>query len=319
MKANKFFAIAVAALTFAACNTQTTTGEVESVSLDKTSVQLEVGGTATLVATVTPTGAGEVSWNSSNPAVASVDNGVVTGVAEGNAIIVATAGAKTASCVVTVGSSAGPSGNAFLKYLEGSDYFVFIMDDEAMGKIKGTVHDYRVNGGYDEATKLPAEGVTCTMDIWNGDVSDANFGSASGTTAFGTPTYEWLYWKSGSLAWGNICGGVRQWRECDFTAVNGDYTFVIIYKNPAMLSGTNVTVKFYSTKGGEDVHDKGMITQSKGDWEVAEWSMADLIADGLDWSQKVEGNGTNVVYTPAFVVEGAAREFEVCACFCYKK
>jgi hypothetical protein len=62
-----------------------------------------------------------------------------------------------------------------------------------------------------------------------------------------------------------------------------------------------------------------MISQSRGVWDVAEWSMAELFADGLDWSTPIQGNLSNVVYSPALVVEGANREFEICAIFCYKK
>ena len=55
---------------------------VESVSLDKTSLELTKGGTDTLTATITPNNASNksVTWNSSNPSVATVENGVVTAV-----------------------------------------------------------------------------------------------------------------------------------------------------------------------------------------------------------------------------------------------
>lgn len=319
MKTNKLFLAALffAAISFVGCKSKNNV-EVESITLDKSNVQLAVGEKVTLTATVTPEGSAEVVWSSSNPAAATVDKGVVTGIADGSALIVATAGEKKASCVVNVGSS-GPSGNTFAKYLQGSDYFVFLLDDAAYERIKAKAHDYRVNGGYNESTKLPEEGVTCTMDIWNTDATDANFGTASGPTAFGDPTFDWLYWKSGSLSWGNICGGIRQWRECDFTAITNDYSFVVIYKNPATLRGTNVTIRFYSTEGGENYIDKAIITQSQGDWEVAEWTMQDLFASGLKWSNKVTGDGTNVVYTPGIILEGAGRELEICAIFCYKK
>ena len=43
-----------------------------------------------------------VTWSSSNEAVATVVNGLVTAVAEGTAVITASAGGKSASCTVTV-------------------------------------------------------------------------------------------------------------------------------------------------------------------------------------------------------------------------
>ena len=113
MKTNKFFSAVFAALAFVgftACEPKNPTTEVLSVVLDQTSLVLEVGATATLVATVDPAGA-TVEWVSQDPTVASVANGVVTALAEGNTIIVATAGGKMASCIVKVNAAGNPNGN----------------------------------------------------------------------------------------------------------------------------------------------------------------------------------------------------------------
>ena len=78
---------------------------VESVTLDKSSLELTEGETATLTATVKPDNASDktVTWSSSKTSVATVDaNGKVTAVAEGNATITAKAGNKSATCSVTV-------------------------------------------------------------------------------------------------------------------------------------------------------------------------------------------------------------------------
>ena len=79
---------------------------VQSVGLNKTELALEVGKTGTLEAIVEPSDATNknVTWSSSNSEVATVDNGVVTAVSAGEAIITVTTedGAKTATCKVTV-------------------------------------------------------------------------------------------------------------------------------------------------------------------------------------------------------------------------
>ena len=79
---------------------------VQSVGLNKTELALEVGKTGTLEAKVEPSDATNknVTWSSSNSEVATVDNGVVTAVSAGEAIITVTTedGAKTATCKVTV-------------------------------------------------------------------------------------------------------------------------------------------------------------------------------------------------------------------------
>ena len=78
---------------------------VENVSLDRTSVSLEEGRTTTLIATVSPADATDksISWVSSNTSVATVSNtGIVTALVEGDVVITATAGGKSASCTVSV-------------------------------------------------------------------------------------------------------------------------------------------------------------------------------------------------------------------------
>lgn len=75
---------------------------VESVVLDKELLTLQVGAEKTLTATVTPEGASIVSWKSSNTEIATVKNGVVTGMGAGEATITATAGGKSVVCQVTV-------------------------------------------------------------------------------------------------------------------------------------------------------------------------------------------------------------------------
>lgn len=84
------------------------TVSVTSVTLDKTSLALDVGGSDTLTATVEPDDATNkaVTWSSSNEKVATVDqNGNVKAVGAGKATITAAASdgsGKTATCEVTV-------------------------------------------------------------------------------------------------------------------------------------------------------------------------------------------------------------------------
>ena len=82
------------------------------VTLDKNSASVKQGRTITLTATVTPEEAANrnVTWSSSDPSVATVSGGVVTGVATGNAKITVTTedGKYTASCTVTVTTSLPP-------------------------------------------------------------------------------------------------------------------------------------------------------------------------------------------------------------------
>ena len=90
------------------------TVSVTGVTLNKTSTSLYVGDTETLTATVAPDNATNkaVTWTSSNPSVATVENGVVTALARGTAVITATAAdgsGASASCTVTVSSYLPPA------------------------------------------------------------------------------------------------------------------------------------------------------------------------------------------------------------------
>jgi len=79
---------------------------VASVTLNKTASQLTVGAVETLTATVLPTDATDksITWSSSDPTVASVnDNGEVTALKVGTTTITAAAhNSVKAECVVTV-------------------------------------------------------------------------------------------------------------------------------------------------------------------------------------------------------------------------
>ena len=87
--------------------------KVTGVSLDKTSLALDVGGTAQLTATVQPEEATNknVTWTSGAPTVATADNtGKVTAHSAGTAAITVTTadGAHTAQCTVTVTAPVTP-------------------------------------------------------------------------------------------------------------------------------------------------------------------------------------------------------------------
>ena len=105
------------------------------VTLDKTSASVKQGKTITLTATVEPADAvnKNVTWSSNDASVASVSNGVVTGVATGNAKITVTTedGSHTASCTVTVTTSLPP---------------VLIADFNDIASLDGTISPHYPNG-----------------------------------------------------------------------------------------------------------------------------------------------------------------------------
>ena len=107
-------------------NTSTCTVTVKSqqvsvtgVKLNTSSVSLEVGGTTTLTATVSPSTATDksVTWKSSNTTVATVDSiGNVTAKSAGTATITVTTtdGGNTATCTVTVNADGKENGHDYV-------------------------------------------------------------------------------------------------------------------------------------------------------------------------------------------------------------
>lgn len=156
MKANKFFAVALAALTlvgFNACKpgqgggseNPDQPGQEAELALDKTSLSLEVGEEATITATI------EVSFESSNPAAATVTpandgkSAKVTAVAEGKAVITAKSqGGQTKTCVVAVKKAGGEGGGS--AQLKGSQIWPIALDGTtADANASKIVADFRPN------------------------------------------------------------------------------------------------------------------------------------------------------------------------------
>lgn len=81
----------------------------EEVSLNSTEISITVDETFTLTATVAPADTTDptVTWTSSDESIATVEDGIVKGIAAGTATITATCGDVTAQCAVTVTTRAG--------------------------------------------------------------------------------------------------------------------------------------------------------------------------------------------------------------------
>ena len=134
MKANKFVAVALTALTLVGLNAckdkdkePSKEGEETELALDQTSLTLEAGKTATLTATV------EATWESSDAEVATVKGegktATVTAVKEGSAVITAkTAGGQAKTCVVKVTAAGGGGGGGTASGVKGSQFWPIILD-----------------------------------------------------------------------------------------------------------------------------------------------------------------------------------------------
>lgn len=182
MKTKNFFVImmASAAVLFTSC--KQTEPESVTVTLDQTEVEVAVGASVKLTATVTPAG-NEVTWSSENTEIAIVTNGTVVGKAEGTTNIVATSGDAKATCAVTV--TAGSSGSVdFSKIacLQGSNYFPIVLSQGARDYLGSKViQDLGPNG---DGTKDANGKLVNSQNLWFWD-GTVGVGTADGTNSFG--------------------------------------------------------------------------------------------------------------------------------------
>ena len=101
--------LCVAVVFTSGCEEDGTGIAVTGVSLDKNILELYEGTEETLIATIAPADATDptIVWNSSNPAVATVDNkGKVVALTVGTTTITAASGSQDATCEVTVKANA---------------------------------------------------------------------------------------------------------------------------------------------------------------------------------------------------------------------
>ena len=130
---------------------------INGISLNKQSMTLNVGTSETLTVTFNPENATEdktVTWTTSNAAVATVDNGKVTGVAEGTATITATSSnGKTATCEVTV------------KKTPINEIFTDVKSNDWFFKSVQYVYDNSIMSGTSATTFSPNTGMNRAMVV----------------------------------------------------------------------------------------------------------------------------------------------------------
>ena len=323
MKANKFFAVALATLALVACDKNNQTVEVEKVELDQKTLTLEEGQEATLVATVTPQGAATVAWTVDDESIVTVvpaNDGLsakVLAAKEGQTIVTATAGSKSARCIVKVGAAA--PANPFEALLQGKNYYVFNLGETAFESIKDKVKgDFRINGEYVDGV-IPEE-VTCVLEIWGNTFGG---GAGGGLNCFGhsgeNDGYISLVSQTGE-GWGLGCGGLRVChRTVDLTAITGDYVLAIVYKTPANNAQTTAKFTLYSTTATGAEVAKEVSGNTNGEWTLVEYKMADLFGAGLEWSTPWDETVKGAWYSLGLLINGVGNGLDIDAAFVYEK
>ena len=134
----------------------TITNPCTGITLDKDTLTIARGETATLTATVKPADTTDnVVWSSADKTIATVENGVVTAVGQGETTITATCGNQTASCKVIVNKAfltgkVTISGNAVYgvtltaTYKGNADNVEYTWYREGDNKPVGTTNTYKI-------------------------------------------------------------------------------------------------------------------------------------------------------------------------------
>lgn len=327
MKANKIFAVVLAALTmvgFNACNKDK--NQPANYKLNQTSVSIEEGATFQL--SVEP--AATAVWSSSSDAVASVDQtGLVKGVKAGNAIIKAVIGEVELSALVTVtakssqggggGDDSGNPGDASRHAsLKGSEYFLFVLDGTSYDKLPSSVvvADYRPN----DATSF--------IDVWaEGETYKA--GTTSGKNFYGEAE-GWVSFECVAPA-GWSGGGIRSTDQANNNKLDKimqapqDYYFHVAMKSTDdkshhfRLYGTSeVDLAVGAKDGDKDFEGKpcDVYFTRDGSWQEIEVPMTFFTNKGLVYNSSSKPQ----LYVLGWVSGGqVGASLQIDACFIYKK
>ena len=271
---------------------------VTGITIDQgATAEVEEGNTITLTATVQPDNATDktVTWASAHESVATVVDGVVTGIAPGQAIISAKAGDKTATCVVKVKAAVVPVSSVAL---DKTELTLTVGDPDV--KLVATVTpdnatDKTVNWASDKAevatvdnqgsvhAVAPGEAIitvtttdggktaTCTVTVKAALPTDALSGefSVSGTKK--------VHFSQGNLvATINASGTPTAWK---FAANQYDY-----------IGSATANTSIGSTAGDIDLF--GWSTAATKYGISTSTSLSDYSGDFVDWGTAIDDKGT---------------------------
>ena len=248
---------------------------VSEVTLDEDEIALEVGEKQTLTATVSPDNATNknVTWESDDTEVATVENGLVTAVAPGTATITcksADDATKSATCDVTVTAAEVPTltfdfsakgyenGVQYPSIIADANITISFGDGDNDGKYYNTGTAMRVYGG-GHMTVAGKEGVTISKIL-------LEFGSGEGSNEISTEdgTYAAGKWTGSEQSVTFNVGGTSGHRRIKVVKVFYEVEAVAVTKptisaeDNNFLNSTTVTIShddadaIYYTTNGDD-------------------------------------------------------------------
>ena len=295
----KFFAIALAALTLVACGDKNKP-QTETLKLNESEISVAVDATFQLTANL------EVTWASSNEAIATVANGLVKGIAAGEANITATSqDGQKAICKVTVtGGQITPptpsSPYAEFAQLNGSAYYVFFLQAGATEYLGNKViYNFGPNDNAGQGSRW--------LYVWEN--------TFTGGTGVGTDPFDqaegWTALVQGSVGWAGmgLCVAINDANNTsgegaaeDLAALDAirnnitDYDawyLAVALKNATPGAGYEFKLIGSNVDGTES--GSGAITiapAATGEWVYKEYKLSDIA--GLEFGP-FNNNGSNIM------------------------
>jgi hypothetical protein len=271
-----FLLLSVLPLLFVSCDDDDETVVATGITLDQDSLFVALEATGVLVATLEPTGAdGEITWSSSDPTVAVVNNGIVTALKIGTSTVVAAHGVFSASCEVTV-TPKQIDPNDLPESLKGSNYTLIQIDETSYEFIKEKViNDCRP----DEENK--------NLYIWDGTFSE---GTPAGLN-FYAQSEGWVSLAVANIGWSgagyNVLPAYGDIDMTDMGANPDNYVFHIGLKSAQTSSSylfifTDGTSEAKICVGPSAFTDAGITYQPYTDFtRDNEWQSVEIPASEL--------------------------------------
>lgn len=193
----------VSLLAFGACGDDT-----PAITLDKDAVSVKVGETVTVVATLKDENA-TATWKSDDDKIATVSNGVITGVSKGENTVSAKVGEESASVKVTVTQApdANLAKNGMLSFVA--------LDGEITVEI------------YDGTTKVDTKKVTADFDVYSAIIDYRVKNSVADVKAYSVKVISGDFNKSFDTAKFYAIGDKAKFREAEALNDNVDRYFYL--------------------------------------------------------------------------------------------
>jgi len=237
------------------------TVKTPSLTLDQTSVSLKIGEKATVKATAKPSNA-KLEYSSSNSAVATVDGGVITGVAEGTAEIkvTATCGTKKLQSIVTVTVVDPAATKINAVNVKDAKTFEVVFD----GKVKDTTKEkFKVTRSATEVKmadpKWNADGKSAILSsdtVLQAGTYTVTYGTMTGTVAVQAQKATKLEIRTKKIPLGNTLGSDQKvyysildqyGTDMGITSNKLTVTATNMTRNHALYVGTDASYKNYFT------------------------------------------------------------------------